>query len=75
MSIKTDQEENIFKRSARAKRCVVWGEVWRIPNMLTQMKLLLMFVSWLNSLASTVGLGGILLAPPCNLVSEDDLWF
>lgn len=74
MSIKTDQEKNIFKRSARAKRCVVWGKALRIPNMLTGLKLLLI-VSWLNSLASKIGLGGILHAPPCNLVSEDDLWF
>lgn len=42
--------------------------------MLTGLKLLLI-VSWLNSLASKIGLGGILHAPPCNLVSEDDLWF
>lgn len=36
--------------------------VWfggKIPNMLTQMKLLLMLMSRLNSLASKVGLGGI----------------
>lgn len=75
MSIKTDQEKNIFERSARAKRCVVWGKVLRIPNILTGLKLLLMFVSWLNSLASKIGLGGILHAPPCNLVTENDLWF
>lgn len=75
MNIKTDQEKNISKRSARAKRCVVWGRVLRIPNVLTGLKLLLMFVNWLNSLASKIGLGGILHAPPYNLVSEDDLWF
>lgn len=46
-----------------------------MPNMLTELKLLLMFVSWLNSLASKIGLGGILYALLCNLVSEDDLWF
>lgn len=46
-----------------------------MPNTLTELKLLLMFVSWLNSLAAKIGLGGILYAPLCNLVSEEDLWF
>jgi len=43
--------------------------------MLTGLKLLLIFVSLLNSLASKIGLEGILRAPPSSLVSEDDLWF
>lgn len=72
---KNRPRKNIFKRSARAKRCVVWVKVLRMPNMLTELKLLLMFVSWLNSLASKIGLGGILYALLCSLVSEDDLWF
>lgn len=71
----TKKEKNIFKRSTHAKRCVVWGKVLRIPNMLTGLKLPLIFVSWLNSFASQIGLAGILHVPLCSLVSEDDLWF
>lgn len=47
-SIKTPRKKTTFKRSACAKRCVVWGKVLRMPDMLAGLKLLLMFVSWLN---------------------------
>lgn len=75
VSTKTDQEK-IFLEEVHVRRgCVVWVKVLRMPNMLTELKLLLMFVSWLDSLASKIGLGGTLYASLCNLLSEDDLWF
>lgn len=75
VSTKKEQEEIFLEEVHVQGGCVVWAKVLRMPVMLTELKLLLMFVSWLNLLASKIGLGGILYASLCNLLSEDDLWF